>query len=387
MIRNNYITKRRKILIITSSLKFGGGAERFISLLTKYLISKFTISVVTFQHFKDLYPFKGKYYTFKENLKYFRNFKIFELFRPFKIFKLINSLSPDLIISFMDFANVYSIITKLLFKIKTPLICSVRTNPEIAYKKRNRHIYYLIKFLYKLKSVNKIVSVSHDLQDILEKEFRINRQKLETINNGIELEKIRNLQDGYEIDYKEIFENKKIIKYITIGRLTEEKGHKLLIEAFSKVKSKIENSKLIIIGTGPLKQQIEVQIKDKDLKNDVVLLGLRENPYKYLVKSDIFVLSSKHEGFPNVLLEALACGLPIISTDCKTGPREILNNGNFGFLVKVNDPEDLARKMIFLAKDKVLLNKYSKKSKERAKIFDIKNKFNDWTNLINTTIK
>ncbi len=112
MIRNNYITKRRKILIITSSLKFGGGAERFISLLTKYLISKFTISVVTFQHFKNLYPFKGKYYTFKENLKYFRNFKIFELFRPFKIFKLINSLSPDLIISFMDFANVYSIITK-----------------------------------------------------------------------------------------------------------------------------------------------------------------------------------------------------------------------------------------------------------------------------------
>ena len=320
-------------------------------------------------------------------MKFFRNFKISELFRPFKLFKLINSLSPDLIISFMDFANVSSIITKLLFKIKTPLICSVRTNPEIAYKKKNRHIYYLIKLLYKLRIVNKIVSVSHDLQEILEKEFRINRQKLFTINNGIELEKIKKLQDGYEIDYKEIFENKKIIKYITIGRLAEEKGHKVLIEAFSKVKSKIDNSKLVIIGTGPLKQQIEVQIKDKDLKNDVILLGLRKNPYKYLVKSDIFVLSSKHEGFPNVLLEALACGLPIISTDCKTGPREILNNGNFGFLVKVNDPEDLARKMIFLAKDKVLLNKYSKKSKERAKIFDIKNKFNDWTNLINNTIK
>ena len=109
---------------------------------------------------------------------------------------------------------------------------------------------------------------------------------------------------------------------------------------------------------------------------------MQKNPYKYLAQSDIFVLPSLLEGFPNVILEALACGLPIISTNCESGPNEILDNNKYGFLTKVGDSLDMSQKMIYLAKNKDLINKYSKLSLERADYFNQEKIMGEWINLI-----
>jgi len=160
-----------------------------------------------------------------------------------------------------------------------------------------------------------------------------------------------------------------------------------LINAFYKTKQEIENSILLIIGFGPLRDKLEKLIKKKNLEDDIILLGLQENPYKYMAKSDIFVLPSILEGFPNVLLEALACGTPIISTNCESGPYEILDNNRYGFLTKTMDAEDLADKMIFLARNKEAIKKYSKLSLMRAENFNEEKFLNEWLNLIENYLK
>ena len=381
---------KKRILFLIDSLKIGGGIERVISSLTNSLSEKYNIFLLTFNDFKQLYPFKGKYYSLKENLGFYQNilniFKIYTAIRPIRIFKVIKSISPDIIISNMYYTDIFIILTKFLFRIKIPLIIAIHTNLKMKFEKKKRYFNFLIRILYSSKLVNKIIIVSKAIQSILEKDYKIKRNKLKTIYNGIEIEKIRELKNDKILEYKEIFNDDNIIKFITVGRLIELKGHKYLIEAFSKVKNEIVNSKLFIIGDGPLRNELKMLIKKKALQNDIILLGLKRNIFKYLAKSDIFVLSSKYEGLPTVLLEALACGLPIISTNCNTGPKEILENGRYGFLVNVMDSEDLADKMIFLAKNDDRMKKYSKLSLIRSEFFAIEKFINEWINIIEKII-
>ena len=377
---------KRKLLIIIHSLKRGGGAERVVSNLTIHLSKKYDIHVLTIFDFKNLYPHKGNYYSLKENLGLIRKFlnflKLYTLVRPLRLYKLIRQISPDVIISNMDLTNISIILSKRIFRFKIPLIISTHTNPKIAYRKRKTYINILLKIFYFSKFIDKIITVSKEIQNIFENEYKIDKNKLETIYNSIDFERINELKKEKIFNSNDIFYDNNIIKFITIGRLREVKGHKYLIDAFSEVKKQVPNSKLIIIGEGPLRRELEEKIKEIDLNNDVILLGFKKNPFKYLVNSDIFVFSSLYEGFPTVLLEALACGLPIISTDCKTGPREILDNGKYGFLVKVMDIQDLKIKMISLAKNKDLIGYYTKDSLKRADSFDIKKIVDKWIEII-----
>lgn len=376
-----------KILFIIESLVVGGGAERVISLLTKKISSQFDIHILTLKNAKNLYSYGGKYYSISEDLssysKISRFFRLYNILFIIKIYKLIISISPDIIVSVMVYPNLLTILTKMLFRINIPLLVPIHFNPNLAYKVKSRLFNFIFKKSYRLNTVDKIITVSKEVQKIFEKEYKINSNKLKTIYNGIEIEKIKEMKEADITEYKELFFNKELTKFITVGRLSQVKGHIYLIEAFSKVKLKIPNSKLFIIGEGPLKDNLEKLIREKNLQKDIILLGYQENPFKYISKSDIFTLSSKNEALPMVLLEALACGIPIISTNCKTGPKEILDNGRYGFLVNVMDPDDLAEKMIFLAKNKDILKEFSQKSLNRAEFFGIDKFLTEWISLLN----
>ncbi len=382
---------KNKLLFIIHSLKRGGGAERIVANLTFQLSKNYNISILTFHDFKNLYHYNGNYFSLKENLGFVRkilnSLKFYTIIRPFRIYKVIRKISPDIILSNMDFTNIYAILSKAIFRYKIPLIICVHTNPKIAYRKGETYINIFIKNFYKLKLVDKIITVSKEIQKIFEYEYGIDKRKIRTIYNSIDLERINSLKREKLFESEELFNSKKIIKFITIGRLREVKGYKNLIDAFSLVKEQVPNSKLIIIGEGPLKGELEKKIKELALSDDVLLLGLKRNPMKYLIKSDIFVLSSLREGFPVALLEALACGLPIISTDCETGPREILDNGRYGLLVKVMDEVNLAKNMILLANDKNLRNKFSQLSLKRVKIFNSDDITDIWISMVEKELK
>jgi len=126
-----------------------------------------------------------------------------------------------------------------------------------------------------------------------------------------------------------------------VGRLTGQKAFNVLIEAFAQVR-KVQNARLLILGEGDERPILEAQIRDLGLEQVVDLPGFVANPYPYMAHAALFVLSSRWEGLPTVLVEAMSLGTPVISTDCPSGPREILRNGQYGPLVPVDDPDALA---------------------------------------------
>lgn len=125
------------------------------------------------------------------------------------------------------------------------------------------------------------------------------------------------------------------------------------------------------MGEGEDRGRLEYLIKELKLENDVSLLGFVENPYAYMQRSDVFVLSSRWEGFGNVLVEAMACGCPVVSTNCPSGPAEILGNGEYGILVPVEDVEKMAKSIIKILTNKELREELSNKALKRAKEFHV----------------
>ena len=197
---------------------------------------------------------------------------------------------------------------------------------------------------------------------------------------------------------EQIFKKNKVI--INVGRLNEQKGQKYLIYAVKKLKleNRLKDIKLVIVGDGPYRELLLKIIKKEKLENDVYLLGKKINPYKYMYNSYLFILTSLWEGFPNVILEAMACGLPVISSDCKSGPKEILSKksidvkdivlADYGILIPtLNNNEksfiDLIKKAIaLLIENKELYVKYKKKVSLRVKKFKIENIIKDWRSII-----
>ena len=132
---------------------------------------------------------------------------------------------------------------------------------------------------------------------------------------------------------------------ITVGRLCEQKNQLLLLNAFKKNSDKFPELNLLILGTGPDEEDLKSFVNKNELASKVHFLGFKKNPFKYIQKAKLFVLSSKYEGLGNVIIEALSLGINVVSTNCPSGPGEILDQGKFGWLSKINDYHDLALKI------------------------------------------
>lgn len=313
----------------------------------------------------------------------------------------------DYIISLADFLNVYSILTNFFLKIK--IIPTIHISSKIFFK--NPIIKYGFRLLYKAKKIIKIVCVSKENEEYLNS---INIKNTITIYNFFDIKKLIKLSKK-KLEKKEdlkIFQNKKNFFLINVARFGSiQKGQSFLIRVMKEVVSKNKNIKLLIIGwDSDEKNKYRALIKVLNLNKNITYLGKRNNVFPYLKKSNCFVLSSIFEGLPLVLIEALSCSIPIISTDCSTGPREILNNdlsfkkkikypyfSDYGILVKTfkrkynfNELENnkLSKQEVMLkniilkiSRDKKLQNRYSKGIK-RALFFDKKIILKKWEYLL-----
>ena len=196
------------------------------------------------------------------------------------------------------------------------------------------------------------------------------------------------------LDKKRILKNsKKKIKFnffkkdsfniISIARFAEQKDHECLIKSISILKNK-ENIRLLLLGSGPKKNKILNLINKLNLKKIIKLIDFKKNPYPYLKMSKLFILSSKFEGLPNVLLEAIALDKFVISSNCPTGPKEILDNGKGGILFKIGDYKSLSKKIGLFFNNESKFKSKRKYAQKRLNRFNYKDRLNDYFNIINS---
>ena len=366
---------RKKLSFIIYSLA-SGGAERVVSILINELHKEYDVSVVLMN---DVI-----FYTIPKEIKiiYLENSsptesgirKLFKLpFLGYKYKKILVENSIDISLSFMNRPNYINAFAKLFgSKIKT--IISERIAPSQEYKTDNlkdKISRYLIKFLY--PKVGIVVPNSKYMEYELNNIFKIT--KTQVIYNPVDI-------NEYKVNKQDKF------VFIHIGRFEIQKNHKLLIEAFKSLNTDAE---LWLIGDGYLRDELE-KIASKNVK----FLGRQKNIFEFLSQADCFVFGSNYEGFPNVLLEALACGLPVVSTDCKSGPREILapdtdfknqlkcniELARYGVLTPIRDVVSMTKAMNLMVKDEILRKSYRKKATIRANDFNVKEIINIWKKVI-----
>ncbi|OPY24580.1 MAG: UDP-D-galactose:(glucosyl)lipopolysaccharide-1,6-D-galactosyltransferase [Methanobacterium sp. PtaU1.Bin097] len=315
---------KTKILILVESLKVGGGSERFAATLGSKLYKEgYDISYLTLMEESPKYEFKGDYYTLNESYIYGNIFKrTLDLFRysP-KITKLCKELSIETIISVSEVANFHAVLSRWLYGNKVRIITSQHINPEIFMESKIKSS--LIKFFY--PRADKTVCVSREVERILNEEYNV--QNTQTIYNMMDIEEnIKLSREKLPDKYQGLFNenNAKFFNFISLGRLARQKGQWFLIRSFRRVVDQHPHAKLFILGEGVLRKELEELINKLELTKNVFLLGEQSNIFPFLLNSQCFVLTSLWEGLPMALIEALSLNLPIISTDCKTGPREIL---------------------------------------------------------------
>ena len=312
-----------KIMILVESLQVGGGSERIAATLGSKLYEEgYDISYLTLMEDDPKYPFKGDYYTLNEGYIYTNILKrTVDLFRyaP-KITNLCKKLGIETIISVSEVANFHAVLSRWLYGNKVHIIASQHINPEIFLNSKIKTD--LIKFFY--PRADKVVCVSKEIEKILNEKYGI--QNTLTIYNIMDIqENLALSQIELAEEYKKLFDEKEdSFNFINMGRLTRQKGQWFLIRSFRYVVDHNPNAKLIILGEGVLRSELEELINKLELEDNVYLLGEQENIFPFLKESDCFVFSSLWEGLPLVLIEALSMNVPVISSDCKTGPREIL---------------------------------------------------------------
>jgi glycosyltransferase involved in cell wall biosynthesis len=284
-----------------------------------------------------------------------------------RMIEILNRHRPDAVMSFLPRPNIVNVLVKRLSGLDYQCIVCERnfTSIQLADGVLNRLLRRVVKATYQRADL--VVANAHALARDLELTYGVARKKIRTVYNSIDLEKVAALAEEAPPAGVLHFDAPVLL---TVGRLIPQKNHDLLIRAFARARRTIR-SRLAIIGEGPLLERSRGLAASLGVGDDVLFLGWQDNPFAFMKRSAAFVLSSNHEGFPNVLVEAMACACPVISTDCPSGPGEILENGKRGLLVPVHDEAALAAAMVRMLSDQPLRAELARRGYAGAQQFDL----------------
>jgi glycosyltransferase involved in cell wall biosynthesis len=324
----------KELVIFNPSIE-DGGVEKNLFLISNYLANNKINTTIISADINKKYKFDKKIKFLTPSNINFSNAGRYKkyFFCLILLIKRILFKKNCYIFSFQ--ANIYSIIVSKLLGAK--IIVRMNTAPHGWDHNWLKKIIYN----YYIKRADGIIVNSKLFKKEVEKRFNV---KSFFINNPFDFKKINKLS---RIKIKSYYP-KKSLKLITIGRLTEQKDHITILKSMSILKKMNLNFRLIIIGKGHLKKKLINFVIENNLSKNVKFLGYKKNPFPYLKQAKIFILSSLYEGSPNVLVEALYLKKDVISTNCPTGPKEILKNGKYGLLYKIRDHKQLTKKILSL---------------------------------------
>lgn len=288
---------------------------------------------------------------------------------------------PDLLLSHMSLGNSWSILGRA-FSLRDFRIICVEHNTlsvEYAYGPRLRKMLpALMRMTH--RHADAIVAVSRTSAEDLAEVLGPAPPRIEVIYNPVASSRILDLA-AEEIDHP-WFNSRQYKVILSVGRLSKQKNYPLLIEAFARVLQDEPHSRLVIIGEGEKRAELERQVRDLSIAEAVAIPGFIQNPYPYMKRAAVFVLSSIYEGLPTVLVEAMACGSPVVATDCPGGVREILDDGRYGVLVPEDDVDSLAREI----RKQLGSERAPRQSEERAQTFSVEQAMNAYEELFSSVL-
>jgi len=372
MNENIYRTMKQKRLIIFIPSIEGGGVEKNLFIISNYLKEKINdISVITVSNkFKNKFSSKIKFIAPKADFwdSIGRRKKFFVgLFLLF-----LEILKDRNVLVFCFQGNVYCTLLCKLLGVKI----IVRSNSAPDGWSQNKFKYLVFKYV--LGSADKIIVNSFDFKKKFKAKFNINTECIYNPFNKNEIIKKSKIKNKIKFD-------KKKLNLINVGRYTDQKDQLTLLKAVNRIKDKIKFN-LLIVGRGVEKENLNRYIYENNLSKNVKLIDFQNNPFNLIKSSDVFILSSLYEGLPNVLLESQVLKKFIISSNCPTGPREILLNGKAGFLFKVGDYKKLSNLILDYSKNKKLLSKKISIGYKNLIRFDYKKNLDKYFKIINSFI-
>ena len=365
-----------KGIYVINSLE-GGGAEHIFSLLIKLLSEdksfEHSIEIILLDRNEEKHPLPN-------GIKVHRlNCGTNKLSLLWQYLGIIKKVKPDYVFSFLTRANSLNVAGSIIFSYQSIISERSNTSERLGSNFFGQIKQGIVRLIYNKASC--IVAVSKDIKRCLENDYNISSDKIVILNNPIDIDKI-NRDSKLEI-------NERSSPIVAMGRLTPIKGFDILIRAYA---SSGLDCGIQILGQGSELHRLQHLADELGIGHQVKFLGFKENPLGYLKNALFFVLSSKSEGFPNALLEAMALGKAVIATDCG-GSREILGidgsipQGKYihakqGLIIQVNDIQALSSAMVLVANDEKIRVTLEAQSLLRAQDFNVEHFYTRFQNIL-----
>jgi GalNAc-alpha-(1->4)-GalNAc-alpha-(1->3)-diNAcBac-PP-undecaprenol alpha-1,4-N-acetyl-D-galactosaminyltransferase len=311
-----------------------GGAERVMAVMANYWAAKgWEMTLITFDNGAKppFYPLDRRIHQIPIDILGDSPHPLAAITSNFRRIKVLRSAivnsQPDVVVSFMDTNNVLTLLATR--KLNIPVVVNEQIHPAMFPIGRAWEI--LRRWTY--PRANQVVAVTE--------------RALQYFSPAVQAKGCTIPNPALSVDLNQAPTAPAMAKpsLIAVGRLHPQKGYDVLLEAFSRLQANYPDWHLTILGEGQLREELVALCDRLNLGDRVHFMGAVSDPQNFLNQADIYVMSSRFEGFPNALCEAMACGLPVISTDCLSGPREIIRNGIDGLLIPSEDPTALATAM------------------------------------------
>lgn len=345
-----------KIIFVLSNLHVGGAQRTILNIVNGLNKSQYVIKLVLLKKTEN-----ETYLQYLDQDIQYEYINKQARYSFFSLRRIIKSYEPQIVLSTLGYVNILTAFSCAFLKDKPIVILR-----ESAYRNFENTLH---RFFYQKahKLADFSIALSESVKQNMITNYKISAEKIEVIYNPLNLSLI-NEQKVSNVDFK----YSKTLKLVSAGRLVTVKNHIMIINALHYFDNTFHHDfELVILGDGPLKPQLQKEVKLLNLENRIHFLGNVRNPYPYIKKADIMILSSLSEGFGHVIAEAMVCETLIVSTDCTGGPREIIQD-KYGVLVPVNDNQKLAEKIHYYSENKIAYRKKVTAASIRVQDFDVR---------------